>query len=372
MQNPSITPGFDTFSSNIAADINGTEQNAINPFVFDLKLTQWTCIPCFMMLLISSVLILYIVFKKYRAVLNVYFSVLFYIFCQIQFLIVTAVSWISESTRNDTGLTDDQFEQRCKIIMPFQTYSIILPGYAVLMMTLVRTIFVSRPLSYFDYIRRRYQVFGAGLSVILCGIISCLPSIGVFCHIHHRRICIATPSPTEDLQESTEHRYCSYDGKSCILYFALLVGLGSVPVIVVSCLYIYIYKLTVTAKKAHETLTKSQSSQQKSENSARNEDVRKENKKISKERRIVPWSILAILGVFVSASTPWILLEVMKDEIIDLVIRREAGALMFDVFYALVQFFVGISVLVYLLTTTSLRSASFQLIKTCFKMRNAA
>ena len=53
------------------------------------------------------------------------------------------------------------------------------------------------------------------------------------------------------------------------------------PVTVVSCLYIYIFKLTVRAKKAHETLTKSQSSEQKSENSARNEDVRKENKKIS-------------------------------------------------------------------------------------------
>ena len=340
-----------------------TDLILINPFLLDLQLTKWTCIPCYMMLLISSALILYIVFKKYRAVLNVYFSVLFYIFCQIQFLVVTTISWITESTRNDTSLTDNQFEQKCRIIMPFQTYSMILPGYAVLIMTLVRTIFVTRPLSYFDYIRRRYQLLGAGLSIILCGFASCLPSIGVLCNIHY--------TPTGDTQDSAYHRYCSYDGELCSLYFVLLVGLGSVPVTVVSCLYIYIYKLTVTAKKAHETLTKSQSSEQESENSARNEDVRKENKKISKERRSVPWSILAILGVFVSASTPWILLEVMKDTVIDLVMRREAGAQIFDVSYALVQFFVGISVLVYLLTTTSLRSASFQLLKTCFNLRNA-
>ena len=64
-----------------------------------------------------------------------------------------------------------------------------------------------------------------------------------------------------------------------------------------------------------------------------------------------------------ASSTPWMFLQVMKNEIIDLVTKNEAGALMFDLFHVLVQISVGISVLIYLLTTTSLRSASFQLIK---------
>ena len=347
-----------------------TDLILINPFLLDLQFTKWTCIPCFMMLLISSVLILYIVFKKYRAVLNVYFSVLFYIFCQIQFLVVTTISWITESSETGTSLSDDQFQERCKIKVAFQNYSIILPGYAVLMITLVRTIFVSRPLTYFDYIRRRYQVIGAGMSVILCGIISSLPSMGALCDLYVNRKYIEKPAETK------EFLYCTHYGRSCSVYFTLLVVMGNTfPVVTILCLYIYIYKVTLRARKAHTTLTKSHSSEDKTGTSTRNQVARKgcnDDSKISKERRTIPWSIIAILGVFVASSTPWILLEVMKDEIIDLVMKREAGAQMFDVFYALVQLSVGISVLVYLLTTTSLRSASFQLIKNCFNLRNAA
>ena len=85
-------------------------------------------------------------------------------------------------------------------------------------------------------------------------------------------------------------------------------------------------------------MTKHQINQQKTEIHSQNHEVRKEieeNSRISKERRSIPWSILAILGVFVASSTPWILLQVMRNDIIDLVMRREAGALMFDVFYAM-------------------------------------
>ena len=341
--------------------ISNCGERVVNPILLDLKFTKWTCIPSYIMLLMSSAMIVYIVFKKYRANLNVYFSVLFYILCQAQFLVVTTVSWITESTiAKRRG--DCEFEEGCKIKMPFQTYSIILPGYAVLMITLVRTVFVSRPLSYFDYIRRRYQVFGAGLSVILCGLISSLPSMGFLCDIGMKKVSIHISESSEEMK----FRYCSYDGGSCSIYFALLVGLGSVlPVVLISCLYIYIYKVTVSARKAHESLTKRESNQQKADR--QNDGFVKEygkGGKISKERRRPPWSIIAILTVFVVSSTPWILLQVLKNEITDLVMeQRQAGAKIFDVFYALVELSVGMSVLIYLLTTTSLRSACFLLIK---------
>ena len=349
------------------ATIVKAEEKFVNPILFDMTFTKWTCIPSYMSLVISSFLILYIVFKKYRAVLNVYFSVLFYIFCQIQFLVVTTISWITESSKADTSLTDNQRQERCKIKVAFQTYSMILPGYAVLMITLVRTIFVSRPLSYFDYIRRRYQLLGAGLSVLLCGIISALPGMGALCDIR-----VKTFYKTYG---EGSFRYCSYGG-SCSIYFTFLVGLGCVlPVVSISSLYIHMYKVTVSARKAHETLTKRQINQQKTEIFSQNQEVGKEfegNNRISKERRSVPWSILAVLGVFVASSTPWIVLEVLKDAITDHVMQHEAGAEIFDVFYALVQMSVGISVLIYLLTTTSLQSACVQLMKQIFCINNGA
>ncbi|KAL5265004.1 hypothetical protein ACHWQZ_G005940 [Mnemiopsis leidyi] len=315
----------------IASEQSRSVNELINPFVFDLKITQWACLPSYLVLIFSSVLVLYIVLKKYRSVLNVHFSVLFYIFCQIQFLVVTTVSWISESSKNDTSLTENQLKERFKVQMPFQTFSMILPGYAVLMMTLVRTIFVSRPLSYFDYIRRRYQVFGAGLSAALCALISSLPSMGALCDIQVNTVLSSIGSGY--------FRYCAYHGESCSFYFVVLVGLGSVlPVVLISSLYIYIYKLTVAARKAHEALTKSSSSQQNEGGSSRCAEVKRgerETDRSSKERRSVPWSIVAILAIFVASSTPWIVLEVLNAEIIDLVMMQQAGARIFDLFYAL-------------------------------------
>ena len=102
--------GFDSsFGENENKDVNtftGVQNNIsdctlriLNPVLLDLTLTKWTSVPSYIILIISSVLILYIVLKKYRSVLNVHFSVLFYIFWQIQFLVVTTVSWITESSR---------------------------------------------------------------------------------------------------------------------------------------------------------------------------------------------------------------------------------------------------------------------------------
>ena len=97
------------------------DNQRLNPLQLDLTVTVWTSVPSYVVLIISSVLIIYIVYKRYRAVLNVHFSVLFYIFCQLQFLIMTTASWIAESTVVEKNLCDADFAKRCKIKVPFQT-----------------------------------------------------------------------------------------------------------------------------------------------------------------------------------------------------------------------------------------------------------
>ena len=328
------------------------DNQRLNPLQLDLTVTVWTSVPSYIILIISSVLIIYIVYKRYRAVLNVHFSVLFYIFCQLQFLIMTTASWIAESTAVEKNLCDADFAKRCKIK--------VLPGYAVLMITVVRTVFIARPLSYFDYIRRRYQLWGAGLSVLLCGLIASLPAMDIMpCHAKHNII----------LGDRMKVRYCSYGGQSCQIYFVILTGVGGVlPFAAVSCLYFYIYKMTVRARKVHEALTKSQNDQQiKAQSKASSSE--KEgggageivNDKVSEERRRVPWSIIAILMVFLVSSTPWIILEIFKDQIKRMVMKHRAGARIFDVVYSLIQLSVGLSTLVYLLCTNSLRAVCSKL-----------
>ena len=223
------------------------------------------------------------------------------------------------------------------------------------MITVVRTVFIARPLSYFDYIRRRYQLWGAGLSVLLCGLIASLPAMDIMpCHAKHNII----------LGDEMKVRYCSYGGQSCQIYFVILAVVGGVlPVAAVSCLYLYIYKMTVRARKVHKALTKSQNDEQTKAQSKASSSEKEGggageivNDKVSEERRRVPWSIIAILMVFLVSSTPWIILEISKDQITKMVMKHRAGARIFDVVYSLIQLSVGLSTLVYLLCTNSLRA----------------
>ena len=335
------------------------DPNVVNPIEYDLNVTKCASAPSYLILIVSSVLIIYIVFKHYKKDLNLHFSVLFYIYCQGQFLILTTISWWIELVGAQYGVPDSKLESWCKINMPLATFSMILPGYAVLMITVVRTIFVSKPLLYFRYIRIRYQILGVAMSVILGMFVSSLPSMGVPCKVHFETI---SPKTTANY-EGTEHSFCAFNGDYCKVYFAVLIGVGGIiPVFLVLSLYFYIYKITVEARKAHESLIQVQNNQ-RSTLELEIEVEGEENSHNSRERRRIPWSIVAILLIFVTSSTPWIILQVLKVKITKMVLQNETFALVFDLMYALVQFSFGCSTLIYLLTTNSLRASCYRLIK---------
>ena len=98
------------------------------------------------------------------------------------------------------------------------------------------------------------------------------------------------------------------------------------------------------ARKSHSALTQSSTS------STGSELARK------KEQRSVPWSILAILAVYLLTSLPWSVMQVFTVQVTEAIAAQGGpAATLFDLFYSVLQIAIGCSPLVYLLTTNSLR-----------------
>jgi len=212
------------------------------------------------------------------------------------------------------------------------------------MITLVRTVFVSRPLDHYTYLKFRYQVGGVVAAVAVCGLIAATPSLGL-CGVELRNW-------SGGKEGGDEVSYCSYGDMSlgeCQGFYSILLVFGYIlPITCVISLYVYIYNVVVRARRSHRTLTETSCSA-----STRSQPGVAEVEK--KERVVIPWSILAILAVYISTSAPWIFMEVFTVDIIETLAEGDSLSVVFDVFYSVLQIIIGCSPLVYLLTTNSLR-----------------
>ena len=127
------------------------------------------------------------------------------------------------------------------------------------------------------------------------------------------------------------------------------------PIIGIIGLYVYIFRVAVVAKSVHRALTQTSSSASNSSN--------KEESQSKKEQRTIPWSIIAILGVCLATTVPWLLMIVYTVEITEKLAEGDKLAVVFDAFYSVIQVLIGCSPLVYLLTTNSLRKEVSRIIR---------
>ena len=290
-------------------------------------------------LIILSALAFYIIFKHFRSLLNIYLSVLFYIMSQLLLLIVLSVSWITEL------LDPEETESRCQIKQGLQAFALLLPGYSILIITGVRSIFVTFPLSYFYYIKKRYQLATFGGVILICGLIAAAPSFG---------LCKAVVQSTLVNGQSEEMEYCSYDDRNkseCKVFYSVVLVVGLLlPNTSVIALYIYICRLAAQAKETHRGLTESSTTSIK-------------ETKAMTEQRTIPWSIIAILVVTLTTTLPWAGMIVYTVEITEMLAEGEKLSYVFDVFYSVLQILIGCSPLVYLLTTNSMMRELVKMLK---------
>ena len=311
--------------------------NYPNPFKMGLWISASVCIPSYISLILFSTTILHITHQHFRKLSDLYLSVIFYLVSQLFLLFVITSSWLLEIVR------PGESEGRCAVKLVFQTLAMVLPGYCILIITVVRSIFVTVPLGYMHYLKIRNQVIGLVVSGVIAGLIACLPSVGV---------CGTRMRSTYRLGGGYE--YCSYgdlETPSCRVFSGVLLGAGfCVPVMGTVGLYIYIYQIAVRARKSHRRLTEScltSTSEIKTETSKDHTETT--------ERSTIPWSILVTVLITVTTTLPWACVVLYSVELTESLEQNNSLTLVFDLFYAALQVVVGISPLAYILTTNSIR-----------------
>ena len=323
---------------------------AVNPFKYSLSFSQWTTGPSYILLTLFSVLLIYIIFKHCWNLLQIYISMLFYIVSQLLLLITLTVSWVIEEDHMQ------ETEVQCEIKAAFQTFAMMLPGYCILIITLVRSVFLTYPFSHTSYLKIRFQALGLGIAVIICGLIATGPSLG-FCGttLNSALIIIEEDDPEMD----TLLYYCSYDDKEwsyCKAFYGVLVGIGFVlPFISVMALYFYIYGIVINARRSHRQLMTS-TDRQSDESKAESKSME------TSEQKSIPWSIIIILAMCLFTTLPWAVMTVLTEDIITKIAEGRYMSTFIDVFYSFLQIMIGASPLVYILTTASLRKLSYQLL----------
>ena len=180
-----------------------------------------------------------------------------------------------------------------KISYPYQSFAgISLPILAVLMVAVSRTIFLTYPLRWRDYLGAKEQIASFVCCIIFAIFISCIPFVGIcsLANVHGK--CVL------DKEEVTP----------CQLYFHIHVTACYIaPILLVITLYVYMLRFVSKAKKNHESLKSSQSGSATTDSGI--------SLGYKTERRSYPWSILIILLLNMLSVIPWFVITVLNEEI---------------------------------------------------------
>lgn len=110
-------------------------------------------IPALVLLLLSSCLLLYILLTLLKPLLKIYLSVIFYAICQLLLAACLLLSLLSSRLFSPTDTS-------CSVTEPLYNVAMILPGYAVLAITIVRYTFLNSPMTWRNLLRTPYQLAG--------------------------------------------------------------------------------------------------------------------------------------------------------------------------------------------------------------------
>ena len=353
-----------------------------------------------------------------RRVLNLYLSVLFYAVVQLNLFIVITYFTASGMMTDVKGTTSEEALGLCKVKSSVETYSIILPGYAVLLLTVTRFIIIRYPMNFIEYLKKRYQFVLIFFVMAIPLAITILPHLGL-CDIN-----VGEKFSDPTTKSNVSLRYCRYqncnwtevcaddnctgengwlcakdygivldennmtqDGflprlgkgcylsveaeicnptSNCITFFTLLISIGFLlPVILV----IFLYYLIYTSIKAHQQtqkdmshhalLTKVYSDRLSSDESGEQEKAktRKLIRNISNEGKKIPWSILFILCLHICSAIPWVPMELNPTMFIE---GQGFSMFLLDICYFILIISLSISPMVYLMTSMTLKHLMFK------------
>ena len=197
----------------------------------------------------------------------------------------------------------------------------------------------------------RYQVVGSVGICALAAALALLPTAGL-CRTEVREIY--TPDHLT---------YCSFgdlNTSPCLTYAILFLLVGfALPVVATTLLYIYIYRLAARARVSHRELTETSASCSMLPEKQTRERAAARTRRTEEQQ--IPWSIVATLTLCACTTLPWGLVLLYSDALTLALVDDARFATVFDVFYAVLQIGVGVSPLLYIVTTRSLRLVMLEL-----------
>ena len=197
------------------------------------------------------------------------------------------------------------------------------------MVAISRTIFLTYPLRWRDYLGVKKQITSFVYCIIFAIFISSIPFFGICSLANVRGKCLVNK-----------------DGSiSCKIYFLIyLLSCQLGPSLVVITSYVAMARLVWKANLEHEALAGKQS---------RN-PVKSSNGGYREERRKYPWSILAILLLNITSVVPWSVVNILAKEILTDTLQ-ELSKIVVDVFYSLMFIAMSASPVVYIISTETIK-----------------
>ncbi|XP_063686213.1 uncharacterized protein LOC134819983 [Bolinopsis microptera] len=246
-----------------------------------LYITRTVMIPALVLVVLSSLFLIYIIISKLREVMKLYLSVVLY-----------AVSILYFASQVATMLLYNKKDEReCKtihslVMESLQLCGLILPAMSILTMTITRVLFLTSPFHWRETLCYKNQILGFLGTIAITLIISFSPLYG---------LC--------DMRLYQGQRFCvfvkSWSSKD-VACVALTVGAGLLlPKLAVLVLYGVIYGIVTRARASQKVLTKSADSTSTT--------VSTKKRKLKTERQTFPWSIVIILLLDTISALPWVL-----------------------------------------------------------------
>ena len=200
------------------------------------------------------------------------------------------------------------------------------------------------PLSWREALCYRNQLIVFTISTTIVLLISCLPLFGV-CELELlKKWCII-----------------KQDGSvKCWVCYTCMFGVGLIlPIALILLLYGMIYRTVKKAQRLHKLLSNCP-------NSSNSIDPNSFTSPAKNERRKLPWSIIILLMLNLMSTIPWCLFNAFPTVLAG---KNIINISIFSILYFVQQICLGISPLVYILTTQTIREKTWVLFKACSKRR---
>ena len=334
-----------------------------------LIVSKITIGPCGALIVFSTFILFYLILKHFTALINLYFSLLFYASTQVIFLLILVISPVLQSTSSAPRF--------CPAVSLVEVVVPILPCYGVLLVTAAKWVCVEYPFKFRRILSIRRQIMAVTGLVLILGLVASLPVMGFcqyswkrsrklvsegYCGIGEHNLLADRPGMHIHVPDTVDVEVD--ESGQCVTFMWLVVVTGYIlPFLGVLIFYVLIGKVLILHKRKERTLGKYQGTTKATKVDFSYKPVTI-TEKLSQLRSIgedaIPWSLVVILALNTLTTLLWIPQMFYQDLYYNSTL---SDYLILDLVNSMVFIGVSVSPLAYILSTPAMRVQLIKLFK---------